>query len=184
MRTRACTRMTAQMTRPALGNRPGRCLRQPRSSAAILVRGARTRRPSRERGMRKVKTGRRVTPARAPAYGGLPDPSHGITPRLAPSCAPAARRLPQLPAASDRRREKRGSEGERERGREGERERGREGERARLTPSCIGQRKRKEREEREGGREGGRVRERGSEGERERGRERKRERGREGEGRG
>ena len=130
MRTRACTRMTAQMTRPALGNRPGRCLRQPRSSAAILVRGARTRRPSRERGMRKVKTGRRVTPARAPAYGGLPDPSHGITPRLAPSCAPAARRLPQLPAASDRRREKReeregGREGERERGREEERERGR-----------------------------------------------------------
>ena len=168
MRTRACTRMTAQMTRPALGNRPGRCLRQPRSSAAILVRGARTRRPSRERGMRKVKTGRRVTPARAPAYGGLPDPSHGITPRLAPSCAPAARRLPQLPAASDKRREKRRSEGERG---EGEREKGREGERreeerARLTPSCIGQRK------------GNGETERGREGERERGREGERERGR------
>ena len=155
MRTRACTRMTAQMTRPALGNRPGRCLRQPRSSAAILVRGARTRRPSRERGMRKVKTGRRVTPARAPAYGGLPDPSHGITPRLAPSCAPAARRLPQLPAASDRRREKRGSEGERERG---EREKGREGER------------------REGERERQREIEMERDGEKERGREIERER--------
>ena len=35
MRTRACTRMAAQMTRPALGSTPGRCLRQPRSSAAI-----------------------------------------------------------------------------------------------------------------------------------------------------
>ena len=69
---------------------------------------------------------------------------HSTTARpLVSAAAPAARRLPQLPAASDRRREKRGSEGERERGREGERERGREerGERARLTPSCIGQRK-------------------------------------------
>jgi hypothetical protein len=30
MRTRACTRMAAQMTRPALGSTPGRCVRQPR----------------------------------------------------------------------------------------------------------------------------------------------------------
>jgi hypothetical protein len=120
--------------------------------------------------MRKVKTGRRVTPARAPAYGGLPDPSHGITPRLAPSCfrrcaccAPS----PATPGCIGQKKGKetgaereRGSEGERERGREGERERGREGERARLTPSCIGQRKGQEREEREGGREGGREGER------------------------
>ena len=134
MRTRACTRMTAQMTRPALGNRPGRCLRQPRSSAAILVRGARTRRPSRERGMRKVKTGRRVTPARAPAYGGLPDPSHGITPRLAPSCfrrcaccAPS----PATPGCIGQKKGKERGEGGRQRGREGVRGRGREGERER-----------------------------------------------------
>jgi len=30
MRTRACTCMAAQMTRPALGSTPGRCVRQPR----------------------------------------------------------------------------------------------------------------------------------------------------------
>ena len=172
MRTRACTRMTAQMTRPALGNRPGRCLRQPRSSAAILVRGARTRRPSRERGMRKVKTGRRVTPARAPAYGGLPDPSHGITPRLAPSCfrrcaccAPS----PATPGCIGQKKGKetgaereRGSEGERERGREGERERGREEERKRGRKEG-----REEKGERE--RERGIRRKRGIPRERERG---------------
>ena len=130
MRTRACTRMTAQMTRPALGNRPGRCLRQPRSSAAILVRGARTRRPSRERGMRKVKTGRRVTPPRAPAYGGLPDPSHGITPRRHALLFPPLRLLRAVSRNSRLHRTKEGKrEGVRGRGREGEREKGREGER-------------------------------------------------------
>ena len=195
MRTRACTRMTAQMTRPALGNRPGRCLRQPRSSAAILVRGARTRRPSRERGMRKVKTGRRVTPARAPAYGGLPDPSHGITPRLAPSCfrrcaccAPS----PATPGCIGQKKGKERGEGGRQRGREGVRGRGREGERERgreeeRERGRQGKRERGRERETEGGRNGEKKRgreidrERRIEGDSERGREEGREEGSHGE---
>jgi hypothetical protein len=97
---------------------------------------------------------------------------HSTTARpLVSAAAPAARRLPQLPAASDRRREKRqeqrGREGVRGRGREGERERGREGER-----------KRGREEERKKGRKRGKRRKREGERNREKERDtRERERG-------